>query len=375
MDALCGVLPTAYLNARVNQPSLSTLARPRLLLTYHRPSGLFAKHPSQARAMYFPYSSLFCGAHPLFPLPYRRRRSVMAAHLPSMGLPPMKAGRAGSIPDDVLSTTKVHSQALHSLLQEIGPAVFYMNTSVVGLHAVEEGYPKPDTLDVSWAPRNQKCAARETRKFILESVMVRASETINQFIAAVSVLPSFEDVRKKWDSYTSVAERLTSVATAALDKDDYLIPAAVLLVHWRNRVVHPSSNAKLAARQKRILLNNMDIISQEYRDLNVIRLLSHFDEQRPTLKDISCLIAMTINLARKIDRTIQSNLSKPELEAWLDHYELRPMLKKIEAETSPEKYKASVCRHFKSRAPYLLESYLLHYDPDAPQSTSLDQHS
>ena len=278
----------------------------------------------------------------------------------------MKAGRAGSIPDDVISTTKDLSQPLHFLLQNIGQAVFYMNTSVVGLHAVEKGYPKPDTLDISWAPRNQESAAREARRFILKSVLVRASETINQFVTAVSKLPAFEDVRKKWNYNTSVAEKLSTVAAAALDKNDYLISAAVLLIHWRNRVVHSSSNAKLAPRQKQILLNNGEIISQNYRNLDVVKLLCDFDKQKPTLKDISCLIAMTINLARKIDRTIQSNLNKPELDAWLDHYELLPMLKKVKVETSPEKYKASVCRLFKSRAPYLLDSYLVHYDPSPP---------
>ena len=278
----------------------------------------------------------------------------------------MKAGRAGSIPDDVNSKTKVHSQALRFLLRDIGNAVFYMNTSIVGLDAVEKGHPKPVTLDISWEPRDQKNAARESRRFILESALIRASGTINEFISAVSKLPMFEHVRQKWNHKTTATEKLSTVATAALDEHDYLIPAAMLLVHWRNRVVHPSSNAKLAPKQCQVLTRNEKVISKEFRNLDVDKLLFDFVIQRPTLKDVSCLIAMAIKLARKIDRSIQSNLDKEALDAWLAHYELLPMLEKVKAETSPKKYNASVCRLFKSRAPYLLDSFLAHYDPSRP---------
>ena len=59
------------------------------------------------------------------------------------------------------------------------------------------------------------------------------------------------------------------------------------------------------------------------------------------------MISMTINLARKIDLTLQQDLTKAELDAWLDHYQLIPMLERVKAETSPNKYRASVCRLLK----------------------------
>ena len=273
----------------------------------------------------------------------------------------MKAGGAGSIPDGAKSDRSVHSQALNCLLRDIGEAVFVLNTTVVGLDAVEKKHQKPETLDISWEPRDHKIAARKARKFIVESVLIRVSEAIDQFASSLSKLASFKDARAKWGSNISKAEKISSIASTVIDEDDYLIPAVVLLVHWRNRIVHVNSPAKLKHQEKQVLIKNAITIAERYRGLNVSELLNHFENLRPTLKDVSSLIAMTINLARKIDAAIQQDLTKEELDAWLEHYHILPMLEKIKAETAPNKYTASVCRLFQSKAPYLLDSYLAHY--------------
>ncbi len=275
----------------------------------------------------------------------------------------MKAGSTGSIPDDVKRDEIVHSQALHVLLRDIGKAVFALNTAVVGLDAVEKGHEKPETLDISWQPCDRESAARTSRKFIVESVMIHASEAIHQFASALSKLSRFEPAWAHWKGNTTTSKKISAVCAIVLDKDDYLVPAVVLLVHWRNRIVHPSSNSKLKHHERQVLLKNRAIIWDRYRGLDISELLDHFEARRPTLKDASSLIAMTINLARKMDRAMQQDLTKEELDAWLDHYRIWPMLKKVEAETAPGKYRDSVCRLLQSQAPYLLDAYRAHYDP------------
>ena len=285
----------------------------------------------------------------------------------------LKAESAGSIPDGAnLDETRI-SQPLQFLLRDIGNAVFALNTAVVGLDAVEHDYPKPDSLNISWAPHDREIAARTSRTFLLESVLVRASTTINEYVSALSKLPRFAIVREKWQKAakksqkaTKISTKISTIAAEVLDKDDYLIPGVILLVHWRNHVVHPNSHAKLTSPEKQILLDNEDIISDRYRGLKTSKLLQDFETQQPTLKDISSLISMTINLARKVDKNMQLDLSKAELDAWLEHYQLFPMLRKIELETSPGKYGASVRRLLKSRAPRLLDAYLDHYDHSRP---------
>jgi hypothetical protein len=95
----------------------------------------------------------------------------------------------------------------------------------------------------------------------------------------------------------------------------------------------------------------------------VDRLLCHFEEKRPTLKDISSLIAMSINLARQIDEALYKDLSKADLEAWMIHYGLPDALKKVKAETAPEKLGEAIGRTFKALAPQLLAPYLAHFGP------------
>jgi hypothetical protein len=271
----------------------------------------------------------------------------------------MKAGNAGSNPDGA-TTRNDASIALTIFLRDIGDAVFNLNTAVVGLDAIEQGYEKPSSLDISWNPADRRAAARKTRKFVLESVLVRVSEAVNQYVAALSRLPRFAHIRSSWEAPkadTSVARKITDVAVDLVGREEYLVAAAVLLVHWRNRVVHDASRAALQPEQKKLLRDHEQAIAQKYKSLSVDRMLSHFEEGRPTLKDISSLIAMTINLARKMDIEIYKCLDKNDLNAWLEHYGIAELIDKVRAETSPKNREDSIKRVFLSHAPQLWEPY------------------
>ncbi|MBV1824858.1 hypothetical protein [Komagataeibacter oboediens] len=276
----------------------------------------------------------------------------------------MKAGRAGSIPDDVAtkSTDRV-SHPLTNLLKEIGEAVANLNTLVVGLDAVESGHEKPESLDISWSPIDRRIAARRSRKFVLEAVLVRVAEAISEYVTALSKLPQFATVRSKWDGNTSASDRVADVLECCLGNKNFVVPATVLLVHWRNRIVHRKSKAKLDTDHKRLLQENDDEISDKYKHLNVDCLLCHFEEQRPTLKDVSSLISMSIRAARDCDKHIQINLSKDALDAWLTYYDIFPILARVKAETAPEKLDAAIRRVLRANAPLLLDSYNTHYFP------------
>lgn len=255
------------------------------------------------------------------------------------------------------------SQPLKQLLDDVGQAVFALNTAVVGLDAVESGHEKPKSLNVSWAPRDRRTAARKSRKFILESVLVRVTGAMYEYALALSKLPAFRDVSNLQNN--GRAKMVSAIAKKSLPEDKYLIAGVVLLMHWRNRIVHRRSTAKLDPDDREALLGCDKIIAGRYRGLDIHALLRHFEEQRPTLKDASSLISMSINLARKIDSTIQHDLEKEELDAWLHHYQLIVPIERIKAATPPEKQQASIRRLIRTRAPKLLDAYLDHY-PVAP---------
>ncbi len=287
----------------------------------------------------------------------------------------MKAGGAGSIPDNAKLSDKNHTQALSNFKKTVGNAVFNLNTIVVGLDAVDNGYLKPAGLNISWAPVDQEIAVRKTRKYVLETVLVHVSEALRQYILAISTLSQFSEVREKWKlkenpppnsskkkETVSIAEKFVDIAYQLVGKKEYRVSGAALLLHWRNHVVHSQSNAKLKHDQKRLLQKNEETISKEYSGLSVDCILCHFSERRPTLKDISSLISMTVRIVQQMDKSIYEGFEVSDLKAWLDYYGVTEKLAKIERETEPSKVEASISRVFSSHAPKLLNPYLKYRD-------------
>jgi hypothetical protein len=81
---------------------------------------------------------------------------------------------------------------------------------------------------------------------------------------------------------------------------------------------------------------------------------------------VSCLIAMSITLARQVDAKLHLGLSLADLEAWLAHYHLDSQIDAIRRTTSPNRIDASIDRLLKSKAPFLFEPYRKYY-PGVPQ--------
>jgi hypothetical protein len=273
----------------------------------------------------------------------------------------IKAGSAGSTPDGDTKAVPVASQPLAKLLQQLGDVTFCLNTAVVGLDAVENGCPKPDGLDISWNPTDKKIAARKSRKFILDAVLVRSAEALVEYIDAISMLHRHATIKNRWNADTTRAQKSRNILTEVLGDKNYLIESAVLMIHWRNRVIHPNSNAALKGTEKALLIENEAAIAAKYKNLSVVQLLSHFEQDRITLKDMSSLISMTINMARAVDEVLGIALSKEDLDAWLDYYGLTKMINKVRSERGSATVNVSLERLFKSQAPSLFDSFQHYY--------------
>lgn len=252
-------------------------------------------------------------------------------------------------------------QPLRDLLVSVGEAVANLNTVIVGLDAIENGYNKPEALNISWNPSCRITAARKSRRFAVEAVLVRVTEALCEFVLATAQLPRFDGVRRSWTE-GSRAEQLADLATNVLESESYLTAGAVLLVHWRNRVVHVRSRASLTPQQKRCLQNSAAEIEARYAGLSVARLLADFDADLPTLKDISSLISMAIRLAREIDKAA-NRLSRDDLSALLTYYGLTARIDQIVAQTTPAKQQDSIVRLLQSTAPGLVSAYREHHYP------------
>jgi len=248
--------------------------------------------------------------------------------------------------------------ALMNLRHSVGRAVESLNTMVVGLDAVEKGHEKPPGLDISWQPADRIASARKSRKFLLEAVLIRAADALNEYVSAILMLPRFKELKQDWNGLNlSMAERLARVSEEVLKSENYHVPVAALLIHWRNRIVHFASSATLKRSQRQLLRKYEVEIGQRYADISVDRLMCHFEESRPTLKDVSTMISMTLNWAKEFDRHICDCTDLESLSAWLDYYNLEMRIEKIKRETKPEKIEESIRRMFRAQARGLEEPY------------------
>lgn len=280
----------------------------------------------------------------------------------------MKAGSTGSNPGGGTAIRTPASAALNHLLDDLGKASFYLNTIVVGLDAVERGHRKPAALDIMWEPADPTSAARMARHFAVEAFMVRASEALSAFIKAYAALPRFASIKARWDKDTGLAEKVDDLGTELLGGDQYLVAGAVVLVLWRNRIVHNGSFS-LPPKHVRTLNNSGQSIHDAYRNLDVSKLLDHARDSRPTLKDVSCLIAMTINLARAMDERVYESFDKGDVVAWITHCKLDQAIRKVVRETAKDRVKDSVSRIIKSNAPRLEADFLRLCEPDGSDFT------
>jgi hypothetical protein len=264
------------------------------------------------------------------------------------------------------------SLALHEFLRVAGESVFNLNTIIVGLAAVEDGKAaKPESLHISWDPKDRIAAARKARKAAIHAQMVEVVEAINQYVQSVTKLPKYSHFNDLWrENKTSMADRLGEFANLVLSTSSanqldeesksesaYLISGAKLLMHWRNRHVHSSSNASLKHHELKALENGEERIAEKYSALEVDRLLIDFTSGQPSLKDASSLMAMTVRLIRRLDRCLYNCKSWADVQAWLKAYELDAEIEKVSRETAPDRRSASIRKLLHTRAPQLEHLY------------------
>lgn len=254
--------------------------------------------------------------------------------------------------------------AFQPFLDSVGHVVHHLNTIVVGLSGVESGVcTKPATLDISWSPKDLKTSSRGARSFALNSVIVFLAEELGAYINTILGCPSFNSIvlpkdPERADKYTALHRHLKL-------PDDQLFLGVLIVVHWRNRIIHKRSNARLTKAQESALLNDYSPgLYAEYKHLDTKLLLEHFSKNTPTLKDVSSLIALTINCVRRIENAIPTPSNDNDVKTWLNHLGFLDELERVaRSAVNTPKPNQAVTNFLNTNCPELANAYALYCMP------------
>jgi hypothetical protein len=211
--------------------------------------------------------------------------------------------------------------AYKPFISAVGKTVHHLNTIAVGLAGVESGdCTKPPGLDVSWSPADTKSSSRDARLFSLKATIVFAAEELCAYNSLITGSPNIGEVKlpkkpDRGDKHSGLAAHLNIEAAP-------LFLGPLLLIHWRNRIIHKKSNASLTSTQIATLHESSDEIKEKYKNLCTLKLLKDFERGLPTLKDVSSLISMTINYVHQVETLVPEPQSKEDFENWLKHIDL-----------------------------------------------------
>ncbi|TCT05737.1 hypothetical protein [Paralcaligenes ureilyticus] len=247
--------------------------------------------------------------------------------------------------------------ALQPFLDATGRIVHHLNAIVVGLSAVEAGKAvKPATMDISWSPLDPRTSSRQARTFALRSTLVFLSEELNAYLDHLTAFPSVgrpED----WDS-KSKADRLMAVWRLLRLEDDFTLMGVTLVEHWRNRIIHRKSNAHLTDAQRKMFVDAVKEIGENYKNLDPKRTLENFEKNAPTLKDVSSLTAMAIRYVKMLDEAVPEPKSADEVINWLSALNLSDALDRVRRISSAKgKEEVGVSTFFRTHCPELLDAY------------------
>ncbi|MBW2941382.1 hypothetical protein [Zhongshania aquimaris] len=202
----------------------------------------------------------------------------------------------------------MESEGLNKFLEIVGDAVHSVNTICVGLSSVASGAAvKPSDLTIGWSSSNPDTAAAKARLFALRGSLVFVEEALLKYLDFLKACLTDEPKISTALASEGAAERVIGVSKFLSNAEPYWWPMVVLLIRWRNKVVHEST-IRLTVHQANLLTNNADALKNKHAGIEISQTLSNFESGQITLKDFTTLIAVTVRFVRMLDEELEPRL-------------------------------------------------------------------
>lgn len=202
----------------------------------------------------------------------------------------------------------MESEGLKQFLNAVGDAVHSVNTICIGLTSVSEGnFSKPSGLNIGWKSSNPEVSASKARMFALRSSLVFVEEALLKYLDFLTICITENPKLLAALQTEGAVERVVETSKFLSHAQPYWWPTVVLLIRWRNKVVH-NSRSELSVHQKNLLLKNSEDLRKNHAGINISTTLQNFESGQITLKDFTTLIAITIRYVRALDEQLEPSI-------------------------------------------------------------------
>ena len=193
--------------------------------------------------------------------------------------------------------------------KQFGQQNHFLITSLIGLDLIEKyDVTCPESFSTSWNPKDKQRSARRSRDFQLNSFLSFAVDGIDMYISLINRAPRYiQDDR--FSEMLSAAGR--SVYHKVKNISDYLnidkkyTYLVLTLISYRNNIIHSMAENCVEEKHEQVLLGNKEWIKENFRGLDIERLLSKLEEKKsPLFKEVASLINASHIFVEKIDSKI-----------------------------------------------------------------------
>ena len=224
-----------------------------------------------------------------------------------------------------------HSVAQRQFKKRMGQANHFLITILIGLDEVSKGLvKKPDTLDVSWNPKDVKASAERSRVYALNSSLAWIIDNFDSYVQNCKRKPCLIENKKLSEELDSADRRVNDKFKVFFNrytsnKDLRLYGALVALgIQWRNVTTHSEANNELDDEYEKILLDNKEWYSENFCHLDVDKALDSFKSHKnPTLKETTSIIKAVLRFVEIIDAELLKEIKDGRFlsELFEKHYQ------------------------------------------------------
>lgn len=210
----------------------------------------------------------------------------------------------------------IHSKAQRQFKKRMGQANHFLITILIGLDEVGKGtINKPESLDVSWNPKDVKESAKRSREYALNSSLAWIIDNFDSYVQNCKRKPCVFEDKVLLSEIDSAARRVNDKFIVLFDRykgiEVIKLYGALLAlgIQWRNVTTHSEANNTLDEEFEGVLLGNKDWYYDNFCHLNVDDALGHFrNHKSPTLKETTSIIKAVLRFVESVDSELVKEL-------------------------------------------------------------------